>query len=553
MKLYKDTLKIFIKNKLFLMVTVLSYLGAVIYATKYYGTNLELQWIVSPLIRGLQLSFYVFLVVLFLSYEFFVRFQHNGIGEVAITTKHGSKKKHLICAFLVMTLWVFVITCLITVTVIVGYKYYGVQDPHGEYIWHIIKNMLLEIFLIAELGIVIGFFCSKIKNRILVYGFMLLIVYMVSPYPEKIADIQSLSSNGKGTIYPLVEALNIMPLVQTNFMPNFSFGESVLFYQVSRILFWISLFFMGILITRKYHIRWVLLTGIISIGFFYGYAAPASKVIMNSNPANTLAHDQYYYMEGKDKAKIEAADYKISAYDMELKIGRQLSAKVTMDVDRSLSVYKMTLYHGYHVKHVYTQDNVELKFQQSQDYVMISNPAKHKVQKLHVEYAGYSAAYYSNSQGSYLPGNFAYYPRAGYIAIYDQAQGRMNSCFVSSHTKFKVKVECKKKIYTNLEEKDGIYEGACDGFTIMSGFYKVENLGNGNRLIYNYLCDEYYYTKEMGDDITTFSEDMDSLKKRLKKEKKTGVTIFVVPNVNQTSNIDVGQKQILTNSLYELV
>lgn len=65
MKLYKDTLKIFIKNKLFLMVTVLSYLGAVIYATKYYGTNLDLQMIVTPLIRGLQLSFYVFLVVLF--------------------------------------------------------------------------------------------------------------------------------------------------------------------------------------------------------------------------------------------------------------------------------------------------------------------------------------------------------------------------------------------------------------------------------------------------------------------------------------------------------
>lgn len=70
---------------------------------------------------------------------------------------------------------------------------------------------------------------------------------------------------------------------------------------------------------------------------------PASKVNMNNNPDNTMAHDQYYYETGVNKVQRKDANYKITAYNMDLKIRRQLEAKVSMKVNRSLKKYLMTL------------------------------------------------------------------------------------------------------------------------------------------------------------------------------------------------------------------
>ncbi len=156
-----------------------------------------------------------------------------------------------------------------------------------------------------------------------------------------------------------------------------------------------------------------------------------------------------------------------------------------------------------------------------------------------MEYVGASAAYYSNRQGIYLPGDFAYYPRAGYLALYDEEQMAMTSNFVSPDTKFKTIIDYQGKIYTNLDKKGSVYQSVCDGCTIFAGFYKEKKFGDGNRIIYNYLSDECYL--EPGGFSAILKED----EAELKKMKKSHVTIFVAPNVNQMRNCDIGQNQIL--------
>lgn len=198
MRLIKDAGRVFLKSKRLILATVLVYGFAVCFLLRYYKLPLGSDSITLPLERALKLSFYLFLAVLFISYEYYLKFQKEGIAEIAICTTKGKKHRQLMAAFF-------------------------------------------------------------------------------------------------------------------------------------------------ILMSRKCRIWYKIAAFICCVIFFAGYAMPASKVNMNNNPDNTMAHDQYYYETGVNKVQRKDANYKITAYNMDLKIRRQLEAKVSMKVNRSLKKYLMTL------------------------------------------------------------------------------------------------------------------------------------------------------------------------------------------------------------------
>lgn len=536
MKLLRDAKRVFLKSKLLLLMTVLIYGYVINFLLRFYKMPLGSDSITASLDQALKLSFYLFLVLLFFSYEYYLKFQKDGADEITRCTKKGRKNQHLISAFCILTIWIILLSAVIAGFVIVEYKYYGIRDTNNEYIIHILKNIFVNFFLILELASCIGLLLSGTRKRIMAYAVMLLIIYAVSPYPERIADAQCMAGNVKHSIYPIVELFNIMPLVNSGFSVNTAFGESVLFYRISLILFWTAVVILLLFLVRKCRIRNIVIIMVVCLCFGAGYVMPASKVNMNNNPENTMAHDQYYYETG-NKTKKEKPQYRITDYDMKLKIGRQLKAKVTMTVSKNLREYPMTLYHGYKVRAVSDQNGNPLKYSRETDYLNIKT--NKKAEKITVEYEGASAAYYSNRQGIYLPGDFAYYPRAGYLALYDEEQMAMTSNFVSPDTKFKTIIDYQGKIYTNLDKKGSVYQSVCDGCTIFAGFYKEKKFGDGNRIIYNYLSDECYL--EPGGFSAILKED----EAELKKMKKSHVTIFVAPNVNQMRNCDIGQNQIL--------
>ena len=89
---------------------------------------------------------------------------------------------------------------------------------------------------------------------------------------------------------------------------------------------------------------------------------------------------------------------------------------------------------------------------------------------INVEYSGSSPKYYSNVQGTYLPGYFCYYPRAGYIPVFDLDYVSMKQNFVDKNTEFNLKINSIFEIYTNLPKTDdgaGLYDGdgyECEGY-----------------------------------------------------------------------------------------
>lgn len=543
MNYLKDNLKLAKKNPFLMVCGILLIPFMLKMATKFWGLNLEMNSIFVQLDQALKVAYYLFIGFMFLSYEYISLLRRNGMEEVCLATPVGMKRYHIWSGVIFLSIWSMILTVTMTGVVILEYKYYNINDPHGEYIFHILKNMLIYYFGIFELAILIGLVLSKVKNRILSYVIMISISYLMSPYLEKIADAQCMAGNTKYSFYPIVEIFHITPLVDSDFAPNTMFGNSVLSYQICLIFFWMFVCLSAYLFLEKASKIKIICSLAVMLWCFNGYISPHSVVNMNGNPANTLAHDQYYYSDPNVLRKDIPAEYKITAYDMTLEINRQLNATVCMSVDKQCDTYDMTLYHGYKVTAVENSEHKVCSFIQEGDYISVKCPGGTKSLRLH--YQGSSPAYYSNEQGTFLPGNFAYYPRAGHLDLFNDDMLDLNSYFVDPETEFTVRVKSSHKIYTNLDicySKDTCtYHGKCDGFTVISGFYKEAKLKNGNRLIYNYLSDVYYVDGGL-DEICKEDE------KVLQEANMKNTTIFVVPNVNQSTNRYVGRNQILSRN-----
>lgn len=547
MRLIKDVFRVFYKSKVLMGIVAFSFVFSGIFVFRYYGKT-SIGMVVAQLQQALKLSQYLFAMIVFVSYEYMKRFRAAGMDEASGVSLFGRKQMHLLAAYLLLTVWAMLFTVFLSACVIFSYSYYDIQDVGWEYIVHIVKNMLLNIFLIMELGGLIGLCLSHFQNRIIAYTTMIIVNYLVSLYPERLADQISVASEGKTPIYYFVEIFNIMPLVNTNYAPNYSFGESLLPYRIALILFWCAVLVTGMLFSVRSLRKWTILAVLMSCICISIYVKPASKVIMNSNPENTLAHDQYYYLIQNGIQKSEEADYNISKYKMELSIGFQMEATVTMSVDKSLPCYRMTLYHGYKVKKAWGDGKQRLAVQQEGDYVTVVNNTGKDITQIHLSYAGYSPAYYSNGQGIFLPGYFAYYPRAGFLPLFDDMVWDISECFVDENTEFAVKLNTNQKLYTNLPRKGEWYVGKCDGFTVVSGFYIEKKLNNGNRIVYPYLYGIAVIDEENSEEAA-MKAYYNMIEESLDIMEKKNTIVFCVPNVNQLVNQHNGKRQIITRSM----
>lgn len=247
--------------------------------------------------------------------------------------------------------------------------------------------------------------------------------------------------------------------------------------------------------------------------------------------------------------KDEKADYEISKYDMELSIKLNLSAKVNMEVSKSLDEYKMTLFHDYKISYASNQDGDKLDFTQDGDYVRIINSENKKITNIILEYKGSSATYYANSQGCFLPGYFAYYPRAGYLPLYNQYKFDLESEFVDEDTYFEVKIDYGKKIISNLDEENGVYKGKSDGFTMVSGFYKMKDLGNGNTLVYPYMDNNILHDGiKIEDEL--WKKEFEISENTLKETGRKNTMIFTMPKMNFYIDAHSGKKQVFSRESF---
>lgn len=546
-KIIKDNSILFIRSK-FLLCTLMLASGFVTYETcKIYGNKMSP---VQPLGNLMCFVIYIFLIMMFVSYEYIQKFYNNGIHEIMSVS--DKKQKNIISAYLVLIAFSTVLCVLLNILVINEFLFFKISDPNYEYIKHIMACIFLNCYLVMILAIVIGGSLAWIENRIVVYSIMTAFGILSSPFAEKMAYTIVLGeTSGNGTfgriIYKFISYFYIIPRFDMKWMPRAEFGESILPYRYFIIIFWIFFFHTFMLVARKKKIIYIFISGIFCIFLFAGYSLPSSKMDQRLDIYQNGISDADYVRLGLYKERVEVADYKITEYDMNLDIRTQLKADVKIKVSKCLKLYRMTLYRNYKILKITDQNGNLLKYSRFGDYVEVYNPSGNDIEMIELKYSGNSSDCYANYQGCYLPGFYLYYPRAGFVGVYNIGDVSIKPHFVDNNTLFKVKVSPTDRYISNLKKKDNKYIGRCDGFTLLKGFYKEKKFEDGNILVYPYL-DEFILHDGKKSEEECWEENFELTSDELKKDKVKNSMIFMDLDTLSTTEYKArGTNQVFIN------
>ena len=494
-------------------------------------------------------SIFIFIIVMFVSFEYMKKLYNTGVSETILITSKGRNRKDCLAAILVLMTYSLLVSVMVCAIVMKQYLFFRVQDPNNEYKIHIIQCVILHIFLVADLAIVIGATLAKISHRMFAYVVMTFFSLMCCPFSSNIAQLIFTSCKGNwqpGRIaYGIASNFFIVPRFDTKWPVEEPYGESLMFDRICMIGFWMFFFFTVNCILSKRCKKYAVVFGGIAIALILTYHSPIARMSYGLDPFYSGEPD--WILARKYKNKDEKADYKITAYDMELSMNTMLSAKVNMRVSKSLEHYKMTLYNRYKVTKVTNQDGKKLDYRQKENYLDIYNKDKSEVTNIIIRYCGSDINHYTSYQCCFLPGYFLYYPRAGYIPVYNEIYGYVYYNLVNEDTQFRVKVNSPEKYISNLPLKNGAFVGKCDGFTLVKGFFKKKDLGNGNILVYPYL-DQWIRFDGKKSEEECWEEYFEESRKELAIDNVKNKILFFDSSIDMNQGWAFGKDQFFIQS-----
>ena len=414
------------------------------------------------------------------SYEFCRSDCAVGFDECACAMEAG-KSRLLAGKLLVLISLTLPILVLNIITTAVG----TVIAHAGMAFFQVLLHILLNLLILPAVGVLFG--------AVLAYGAKRGIAYII------IAVVTLLSTPLAGdwcvTIY---KATGFSASVLTRLFPfmtpstmltssNLAYGYSLRPYRIFAYAVWIlvlcAVLFFYISKERGKKKRLFsavvcLVAGLCLLPFVF---RSNSDIIYDDMNSEGAGREISYYERNKITPPDACPEFKITSYDMELKLSNVLHAEVKVSVSPSnLDIYGFTLYHGYKVKEVKDESGRALKFEQTGDW--IEGESAGETSSLTFSYSGYSNTHYSNGQGAALPGTFAYYPRAGYVVCADD--NGYEYLTLDEPTQFDVKIKNRKKFFTNLDRTGkNTFSGKTTGLTIVGGFYKEDKIGDTN-LVY---------------------------------------------------------------------
>ena len=355
-------------------------------------------------------------------------------------------------------------------------------------IFHVLAHIVINFFVVPLIGTLLGAVLAIYAKRGVAYIVLLVITFFSSPAVNGFcADLYystGISANRWLRVFPFMTPSSFF------YTPNIAYGYSLRPYRLFAFLMWILvlcallLFFFA----RNRYGKHFLVLGVacLTLGLC------CAPIVLQNNSDNIediesteeAGGEIRYYIINKTSPPDACPEFKITSYDMELKLSNVLHAEVNVSVSPSnLNIYGFTLYHGYKVKSVRDESGRDLKFRQNDDWIEVESAGE--TSSLTFTYSGYSNTHYSNGQGASLPGTFAYYPRAGYVTCYGDTG--YETLTLDEPTQFDVKIKNRKKFFTNLNRTGkNTFSGKTTGLTIVGGFYKEDKIGDTN-LVYTYV------------------------------------------------------------------
>lgn len=483
MSIFKSALKILLRSKLILAVytvfTVFFIYKAIDFHTPdiiHYEGNL------------LQFSVYAFAIFAFLGFEYCVKCKKSNMDECLKAMKNGFFKwstAELKCMLIPISAFAGVALCIHLIVFFTG------ETAFFSYLPRLLADLLLNYFLLPLTGAVFGLFFANFTNRLIAYLLLVLITLLGSPLITGIdAMIYEITKIDLSYFFRLFEFFE----PDLTWTPVYAWGNSLVPQRWCILLFWI--FLLGAVIFYKTSaqkkpvklLRSAVALFLAAVCLFTA-VLPGSKVLLGSDnmaESATMADSTYYYEHPDGKKAKREVQFQISEYTADLRVFTKLHAKVTMKIDTpDLEEYTFTLYHGYKIKSAKDQNGNALQFKQEEDHFTVAPNGN--TTEITVKYSGFSPVFYSNAQGIFLPGYFAYLPQSGLRPLYDSANRGFYRCEYNEDTVFNMKINSLQKVYCNLEETGRNTFSGTGYPSLFMGAYAEYTTKQGIRVIYPYM------------------------------------------------------------------
>lgn len=414
------------------------------------------------------------LFFVFITYEFMRKGRSAGIDESLRERAWIVEGNQFLVLGTMVLFYVVIFGCYMMIG-------YAVLEMPVASITELGKVLAVNVALASVASVGMGYLISRISNRfagyfIILFG-LLLIVPMTTKYLLKWQIWYGIP------VFFLRDWIYILPPDIDAFSDPL-YGVPIEGYRIATMLIWIGAgiyFFTRELFRYKRKRR--IMSAVVMIIWLavcsFCISNKGSSLIMGDHPDSAVYEQEDYNSQEKIS---ENPEFHVLNYEMDIHLQHELSAVVKMKLqpEDSMQNYIFTLFHGYHVSKVEDGNGAELEFEQEGDFVTIKGEGQKNCTSITFYYKGNCAMFYSNRNACFLPGFFAYYPRAGAKNVYLDGKYMCEDDY-SSH--FKISVTGLQTV-SNLPVLDGRFEGDSSNVILIGGRYEETEQDGTSQITY---------------------------------------------------------------------
>lgn len=454
-----------------------------------YFVLIQLRWILETC----KVSFVVYL---FVSYIYFsMESGCRGTIEVIRGEKSGIEKVlcgKLLTVLMINALHLMILLCMCMVSVFMFRVFFI------EYIWELIKTLVLYFYLYNLFGILLGMGLAYIKSSYLSFTLLVVFVFLFATNFSGIY-IKSQALTDRNVLYQIGETMQIYPR-SINIVPQYMYPAALEGVNWQKTIFWILLALLTavfIIFRSKKRLLSLVILCLLCIDLSV-YVKPASTFYAAEFADNVDSWDipvNYYFNKGngwvyEELREVPYESFRVEKYYLKADCGRILSVCAEIYPDRKLAQYVFTFSHEYKITGLTDGTGKVLNYERLTDYLIINDDVNGGI---FLEYEGKSERFQVNTNIIDLPPYFAWYPQPGIHQVYDISNFQYTCDVLEGSSEFCVEVNTGGLVYSNLETVEkNVFAGNSQGCLLLKGLCIGETEVDGCRIIYPKL----YYPKE---------------------------------------------------------
>ena len=514
--MFRIQVKLLLRSPIRIVLLVALFIGSLYYYAPALGAYIQGQTYylgLGMLQKQLGDFIYIFLIMLFLSFDYFRETPEAKLSEMLKVGQSYWRQDIIQALVMVLVVLVYAVCFLI-----MHIGCHVLEDVCTmQVILYYLRITGVYYILNGLVAVMAGWMFARVPNKIIGYIGVILFGLIVSPLTSSELETYSYHMHWLSRV---IKVILLMP--QGTFSMNEYSLSAANWSIAARGIFWIAV--IGTILTM-YYSQWgmkkncmwkrvlvIVEAGCAIIAFVYSNL-PASYYCANNFVDEY--DDQWRYIVEDVEQKEREANFQILSYDMKLYMGRQMRAEVTcVPSEQTLQEYAITLYRLYQIDSITDENGEKLNYQRNENTLLIYGK-KDGIETFTIRYHGGptgNANMYNNRYAIYLPGWFPYYPIPGWHKIYEaDAEGNEQSYIANrldEPADFTIQIFTAGEVYSDLDLnniKGKQFCGTSRGPTLLAGFISDMKLENGSIYIYpsfsitdvNAIKDEQTYVQDV--------------------------------------------------------